>query len=209
MVLLIDKIIKIHQPRPKYKIISEIAKRWSPRHYSDEKIPSEHMDVIFEAARWSPSAHNRQPWYFYFAEKGTDVHNKLFSTLDEYNQSWAKSAPLLILACAITTNVEGKNRYAFYDLGAAVLSFILQAQSLGYYSRQMALFDKQKVKRFFKLEKNSEPYVVIAMGKIGDYKNASKQVLDYEYSPRPRKTDLVKELKKTSAINDEKEVKTL
>ncbi|PJC81501.1 hypothetical protein CO007_04380, partial [Candidatus Roizmanbacteria bacterium CG_4_8_14_3_um_filter_36_10] len=91
-------------------------------------------------------------------------------------------------------NVEGKNIYAFYDLGAAVLSLIIQAQSLGYYSRQMALFDKQKAKGFFKLEKNFEPYIIIAMGRIGDYKNVSKQVIDRELDPRPRKTDLVKEL---------------
>lgn len=195
MVSIIDKIINIHQPRPKYNIIREIANRWSPRHYSDEKIPIEHLHSIFEAARWTPSAHNQQPWYFYFVKKGTGSYDKLFSTLDAYNKSWAKTAPLLILACAITTNSEGKNIYAFYDLGAAVLSLILQAQSLGYYARQMALFDKQKVKGFFKLEKNLEPYVIIAMGKIGNYNNASKQVIDYEVDPRPRKTDVAKELK--------------
>jgi len=196
MVLVIDKIIKIHQPRPRDKVISEIAKRWSPRHYSQEKIPTKHINIIFEAARWSPSGHNYQPWYFYFAKKGTSAYNKLFSTLDKYNQSWAKTAPLLILACAITSNIEGKkNIYAFYDLGAASFSLILQAQSLGYYSRQMALFDKQKVKEFFKLKKNLAPYVIIAMGKIGDYKKASKQVVGYELDPRPRKTNLAKELK--------------
>lgn len=194
MVSIIDEILKIHQPRPRYKVISEITKRWSPRHYSDEIIPIKDINIIFEAARWAPSAHNHQPWYFYFAKKGTDAFNKLFSTLDKYNQSWAKTAPLLILACVITTNVEGKNIYAFYDLGAAVLSLIIQAQSLGYYSRQMALFDKQKAKGFFKLEKNFEPYIIIAMGRIGDYKNVSKQVIDRELDPRPRKTDLVKEL---------------
>jgi len=194
MVSVIDEIIKIHQPRPRYKVINEIAKRWSPRHYSQEKISTKHLNIIFEAARWSPSGHNYQPWYFYFAKKETDAYNKLFSTLNKYNQSWAKTAPLLILACAITNNVEGKNIYATYDLGAAVLSLILQAQSLGYYSRQMALFDKQKVKRFFKLEKNFEPHVIITMGKIGNYKNATKQVINYELDSRPRKTDLVKKL---------------
>lgn len=100
----------------------------------------------------------------------------------------------MILACAITANVEGKNSFAFYDLGASVLSLILQAQSLGYYSRQMALFDKQKVKEWFKLEKKLEPYIIIAMGRIGDYKKASQQVIDYELDPRPRKINLVKKL---------------
>lgn len=190
----LKKILKIHQPRPRYKVIAEIANRWSPRHYSAEKIQDEHLNTIFEAARWAPSGHNQQPWYFYFVKKGTGAYDRLFSTLNPYNKSWAKTTPLLILACAITKNVEGKNPFAFYDLGAAVLSLILQAQSLGYYSRQMALFDKQKAKKFFKLEKNFEPYVIVAMGKLGDYKNATKQVLEYELDPRPRKTDFFSHL---------------
>ena len=85
MVSIIDEILKIHQPRPRYKVISEITKRWSPRHYSDEIIPIKDINIIFEAARWAPSAHNHQPWYFYFAKKGTDAFNKLFSTLDKYS----------------------------------------------------------------------------------------------------------------------------
>jgi len=190
----VNKILKIHLPRSKYKVISEIAKRWSPRHYSDKKISEKHLDIIFEAARWTPSAHNDQPWYFYYAHKGTTAYNKLFSTLDEYNQEWAKTVPLLIVACAMTTNARGKNIYAFYDLGASVISLILQAQSLGYYSRQMALFDKEKVKEFFKLGKSYEPYVVIAMGHLGDYDKADKKIIDYELDPRPRKSNISKRL---------------
>jgi len=195
MISVIDRILKIHQPKPKYKIIKEIANRWSPRHYSGKKVPLKHINIILEASRWAPSGHNHQPWDFYFSQKGTDAYQKLFSALEKYNQSWAKTAPLLILACAVTTIPEGKNPYAYYDLGAAVFSLVIQAQSLGYYSRQMALFDKQKVKKYFRLEKNLQPYIIVAVGKIGDYTKASQLVINYELDPRPRKTNLVKELK--------------
>ena len=183
-------ILKIRKPRPKYKVLKEIAERWSPRYFSRGKISKSHLKIIFEAARWAPSGHNRQPWYFYYAKKGTNAYKNLFSTLNEYNQSWAKTAPLLILACVIKDN----NPFAFYDLGAAVISLVLQAQSLGYYSRQMGLFDKQKVKKIFQLEKNLEPYIIIAMGKIGDYKTAPPEIVKMEIDPRPRKKDLFKEL---------------
>lgn len=199
MVSVVDTIIKIHQPRPKYKIINEIANRWSPRHYSDEKIPVEHLHIIFEAARWAPSAHNHQPWYFYYTQKGTASYKKLFSTLNDYNQSWAKTAPLLILACAIVKNNEGKNPFAYYDLGSSVISLILQAQSLGYYSRQMGLFDRKRVKKIFSLEKNLEPFIVIALGKIGNHTNASKEIIEMELDPRPRKTNIAKPLEKVLA----------
>ncbi len=188
-----DKILKIHLPKPRYPVINEIAKRWSPRHYSDEKVPLKHIYSMLEASRWAPSGHNRQSWYFYYANKPTDAYKKLFSTLDPYNQSWAKSALLLVLACFVKDPKE-ENPFAHYDLGAAVFSLVIQAQSLGYSCRQMALFDKQKVQEFFKLGKSRQPYTIVTIGKIGDYNKASQQVIDYELDPRPRKTDIVREL---------------
>ena len=185
-----NDITKIHQPKPKYKIIKEISERWSPRYFSDKPVSDNHLNIIFEAARWAPSGHNAQPWCFYYAKKGTNSYNKLFSTLNDYNQTWAKTAPLLILACAITSD----NPYAIYDLGAAVLSLVLQAQSLDYYARQMALFDQKKAKQIFKLEKNLQPFIIIAMGKIGDHNHAPKEIVELELDPRPRKTDFFKEL---------------
>lgn len=188
------KIHTIHLPRPRFKVIKEIATRWSPRYYSDEKIPEKDINIVFEAARFAPSGHNRQPWYFYYVEKGTPSYKKLFSSLEEYNQSWAKTAPLLIVACAIPKDHDGKNEYAFYDLSAAVLSIVLQARQLGYYCRQMALFNKEKVKRYFKLKKYFEPFIIIALGNIGNHDTAPKQIINYELAPRPRKTAIFEKL---------------
>ena len=190
----IKDILKIHRPRPRHRVIKQIAERWSPRHFSNRKIPQGALERIFEAARWAPSAHNRQPWHYFSVKKGTASYKKLFSTLDPYNKSWARTAPVLVIACAIPKDKNKGNRFAFYDLGASVLSLVLQAQSLGYFARQMGLFDKEKVKKLFQLEKNLEPFVVIAIGKIGDYKTASKKVIEYELSPRPRKTVIFTEV---------------
>lgn len=187
-------ILSIHLPQPRYNILKEISQRWSPRFYSDKKIPFNHIQRIFEAARFTPSGHNYQPWYFYYTKKGAESYQKLFSTLDKYNQSWAGTAPILILACAVTKNKDGKNPFAYYDLGAAVLSLILQSQSLGYFARQMGLFDKDKVKKIFKLDKILDPYIIIALGKIGDYHKAPQNIIGLEIDPRPRKTDIFAEL---------------
>jgi nitroreductase len=187
----IDNILKIHLPKPKYKIIKEIASRWSPRHFSDKNIPQDHINRMIEASRWAPSGRNLQPWYFYYTQKQGSVYEKLFYTLSPYNQSWAKSAPLLILACV---EKPKENPFAYYDLGAAVFSLVLQAQSLGYYCRQLALFDKQKVKEIFKLNKDLEPYTIIVIGKIGDYNKASEEIIGRELDPHPRKTNIAEEL---------------
>lgn len=196
MVTILKRILKIRQPKPKYKIIKEIAHRWSPRFFSEEKISQNHLKIIFEAARWTPSAHNRQPWYFYYAEKGAESYKKLLSTLSNYNQTWAKTASVLILACAIIKDERGENQFAFYDLGASVISLILQAQSLGYYCRQIGLSDKEKekVKKIFKLPTNLEPFIIIAVGKLGDYQKAPKEIIDWELDPKPRKEDFFTKL---------------
>lgn len=190
----LDDVLAIHQPKPQQTVLKEIAKRWSPRYYENKSIPLVHIRRMFEAARWAPSGHNDQPWYFYYAKKGTTSYAKLFSTLNDYNQSWAKTAPLLVLACFITKNKDGKNPFALYDLGASVISLILQAQSLGYHARQMGIFDKTKVKQLFPLKPNAEPFVIIAVGKIGDYTKAPKYILDLELDPRPRKKDVARRL---------------
>lgn len=190
-----NTILKIHQPKPRFPVIREIKERFSPRFFSNKPVNEKDLKVIFEAARWAPSGHNTQPWHFYFTPKGTQAHQKLFSTLEEYNQSWSHSAPLLILATAITKNNNNKNTFAHYDLGAAVFSLILQAQSLGYYSRQMGLFDKKMLKKIFKLKASFDPYTIIAMGTIGNFNNAPQQIIDYELDPRPRKTNIAEKLK--------------
>jgi hypothetical protein len=110
--------------------------------------------------------------------------------LSEYNYRWAKSAPLLIVAC---TDETEESQYGKYDLGAAVFSLVLQAHSLGYYCRQMALFDHEKVQKL--VDKNRKPYIIIAIGKLGDYEKAEENIIRYESDPRPRKEKISEELK--------------
>ena len=194
MTTTIKDIIKNRRPVPRQPIIKEIRQRWSPRFFSAKQIPLNHLKIIFEAARFTPSARNRQPWYFYIAKKGGDSYKKLFSSLYENNRLWAGSAPVLILACAEIKNEKGQNSFAFYDLGASVISLILQAQSLGYYARQMGLFDKDKIKKIMNLQENIEPFIIIALGKIGDYRKAPKAIVALDLDPRPRKKDVFKEI---------------
>ena len=189
-----QEIIKVRKPKPRFKVIEVIANLFSPRFFSDGKIPKNHINSIFEAARWTPSGRNHQPWFFYLVKKESLFYQKLFSTLNEYNQKWAKSAPVLILGCTLVKNQFGENPFAVYDLGASVMSLILQAQSLGYYGRQIGLFDKEKVREIFKLDESMEPFIIIALGKIGNYKNASEEVIKMDLDPRPRKSEIYKEI---------------
>lgn len=187
-------VYNVHSPKPRYPVLNVIRERFSPRFFTGDPVKKSDVDSMLEAARWAPSGHNWQPWFFYIAKKGTEAYTNIFSTLEGYNQSWAHTAPLFILACYRTKNEKGENEYAQYDLGAAVLSLILQGQSLGYYARQMGLFDKKKMKTLINLEKDMEPKVVIALGKIGNFTKAPREIMDMELDPRPRKTKIAEEL---------------
>ena len=62
--------------------------RWSPRAFQKTSIDDASMSRIMEAARWSPSCFNAQPWRFYTST--TDTFNDFLNLLVEGNQGWAK-----------------------------------------------------------------------------------------------------------------------
>ena len=109
-----------------------IAQRWSPRAFDATKFVShEQVIALLEAARWAPSCFGDQPWRFIVWNKSTDAEawQQAFDTLAPSNQTWVKSAPLLILVCADTLfgHNQTPNRWGQYDTGAAAENLCLQA----------------------------------------------------------------------------------
>lgn len=187
----IEEIIKLKKPPLQFPIAEILEKRFSPRNLAGDKIEKKDINSFFEAARWAPSARNLQPWFYYFANRGTEGFDKLVSCLYERN-NWGSKAPLLILACAIP-QVDDDNNWTIYDLGASVFSLIIQAQSMGYYARQIGSFDHEKVKKVLELE-NHETFIIIAVGKLGDYTNVTQDIIDRDFEKRERKSEIAKEL---------------
>lgn len=188
----VEEIIKIRKPRPDYPVMKEIANRFSPRHFLADEIGSNDINSIFEAARFAPSGWNYQPWYFYWSKNGEKSFKKIVTCLGKYNR-YAESASVLAIGCFIK-QFKGKKSYYRHDLGAAVMSLVLQAQHLGYYSRQMGEFSKSKLMKLLSINKTHNPFVVIAIGKLGEYKIIDESLLKRDLDPRPRKKDFVKKL---------------
>lgn len=177
-------IIDLRKYKSEKNVLDFFLSRFSPRVFLSEEVPNSDLETILEAARFSPSSYNRQPWFFYVAKNGSSFFEKLSETLVEGN-FWAKKAPVLILACYIEKDQYGKNEYAQYDLGQAVSALVYQAQILGYYTHQMAGFDKEKTKKL--VDKNYTPFVLIALGKIGNYEKAPKKIVEMDKAPKERK----------------------
>ena len=64
----------------------------------------------------------------------------------EEGNSWARNAAALVLSVArMTFARNGKpNRHGMYDTGAAVANLLVQAQSEGLFTHQMAGYDVEK-----------------------------------------------------------------
>jgi nitroreductase len=144
-----------------------LAHRWSPRTFSSRRVEPAKLAQLFEAARWSPSSYNAQPWAFIVATReDAEGYNRLLSTLMDVNRQWAQQAPVLILAVAKLDfdHVARPNRHALYDLGQAVANLTFQATALDLYVHQMGGFDSRSARELFAIPSGYEPVAVLALG---------------------------------------------
>ncbi|MFC2100417.1 nitroreductase family protein [Bacteroidota bacterium] len=148
-----------------------LVKRWSPRAFQDKTIEKEKLQNIFEAARWSPSGSNQQPWRFIIGFKGDDTYERIFKILVEFNQIWTKTVPVLILSCGrkVMNENEAINPSYSYDVGQSVAYMTIQAMQEGLYVHQMGGFNKKQAVRLFKIPANYKPMSVIAIGYINKH----------------------------------------
>lgn len=181
----------MQKPAPVAHPIYELLQhRWSPRAFSGKTIAPEILRSLFEAARWAPSSNNEQPWAFLVATRDdTENHAKLLSTLVEFNQAWAKHAPVLGIAVSELAFARGgkPNRNAFYDTGAAMADLSLEATSRGLFVHQMAGFDPHKAIELLEIPSGWEPIAAFVIGYPGDPASLPENLRERETAPRERK----------------------
>jgi nitroreductase len=170
-------------------MVEPILRRWSPRAYADRPIPVEDLKRGFEAARWAASSYNEQPWRFLVGHRGDAAYQKIFDSLVPFNQSWAKSAPVLILSIARKhfTHSGETNHHGWHDVGAAMANFAVQITALGLHSHSMAGFDHQKAKEALNIPDDFDTVAVTAVGYLGDPESLPEGMRKGELSPRERK----------------------
>jgi len=167
-----------------------IQNRWSPRAFSEKPISPETLRSLFEAARWAPSSSNEQPWAFLVATKDEPENfAKVLGTLVEFNQSWAKNAPVLGIAVSELEFAKNHqpNRNAFYDTGAAMAYLSTEATARELFVHQMAGFDPQKAAEILHIPKGWEAISAFAIGHAGDPNSLPEPLRTRELAPRIRK----------------------
>ena len=166
-----------------------ILRRWSPRAFADKDVSPAELTTLFEAARWAASSSNEQPWRFLVGRRGDETYQKIFNSLVEFNQMWAKSAPVLVLSVAKKT-FTGKtdaNRFNLHDTGAATALLALQATANGLHAHSMAGFDAEQARASFAIPSDYDLGSVTAVGYLGDPSTLPERMQKPELAPRERK----------------------
>ncbi len=173
-----------------YPIHELLQKRWSPRAFSERLIDTELLNQLFEAARWAPSSYNEQPWRFIVARKDNEeAYDQLASVMNDFNQSWAMDAPVLVLALTKTTfDLDGRdNPHAGHDLGQAIAHLTFEATKNDLYVHQMAGILPEKARELYNISDDYNPMTMFAIGYKGQPESLNDKMKKQETSPRIRK----------------------
>lgn len=166
-----------------------IKERWSPRAFDGRPVEQEKLQRMFEAARWAPSSSNEQPWRFMLGLKGDGVYDAIFSTLVEFNQLWAETAPVLLLAIAKKTSAKNpgkENKAAVYDVGQAIAYLTFQAAADGLYVHQMGGFNTEMAAQLLAVPSDYAVITASAVGYIGNPEILHPNLKDMEVADRQR-----------------------
>lgn len=128
-------------------ILKVIKERRSVRRYKADPIPDDVLHRVLEAARFSPSGKNLQPWKFIL------VHDEsLKQRLAEasFRQTFIAEAPVVVVACGdpdrCYSRMGNYMKSWAVDVAIAFEHLILQAQDEGLGTCWIGAFEEKDVK---------------------------------------------------------------
>ena len=168
-------------------LLPAIAERHARRAIAVDPIPDETVSRLLEAATLAPSCFNNQPWRL-VAVTGERLE-ALRASLTEGNK-WASRAPLIVAFAtkpSLDCRSDAGRDYAFFDLGMAAMSFMLQATHEGLIAHPIAGFAAAKAAKAIELEADFVLVTLLIVGKSGDESLLAEWQLAREHGGRERK----------------------
>ncbi len=133
-----------------------ILSRRSIRSFKDEPVPDEALERILEAARWAPSAVNRQPWHFIVIRNRETLRR--IASLARYG-SFISQAPV---AVAVVT--DPSSRWHLIDGSGAVQNMALAAWEMGIGTCWIGSLDRERVKEILRVPEELHLLTVLPFG---------------------------------------------
>jgi nitroreductase len=106
-------------------LFDAIRNRRSIRKYRKDPVEDEKITRCLEAARWAPSASNRQPWHFVVVRN--EETRKALADLHPYGRFMKKSPVVIVVLC----DPEKHPVYYMYDPCQATQNLLLAAHAQG------------------------------------------------------------------------------
>ncbi|MEU0563836.1 nitroreductase family protein [Nonomuraea sp. NPDC005983] len=133
---------------------AEVASLRATRWFADTPVPTSEIVRVLEAARWTGSARNRQPWRFVVVrDRGLQ---KALSLLGAYAAHLA-AAPVVVL---LAVNQETGGEDAEFDAGRAAQSLMLAAHGLGMGTCPASFFPAYNAERAARMVDVEAPWKV-------------------------------------------------
>lgn len=163
-----------------FPISEVILNRWSPRSFAAKKVEDDVLYRLFEAARYAPSANNKQPWRYIVAKTPEDLA-KFHTFINEGNLIWAKNAP--VIAVLVSENSYGMHSF---DAGASWAFLALQATKDDLITHPMGGINKEKAREVLGVPADYDVQIAIAIGYQGDAEQLPETLQERE-KPSQRK----------------------
>ncbi|MCR8433704.1 MAG: nitroreductase family protein [Crenarchaeota archaeon] len=140
-----------------YDVLQAITERRSIRKYRPDKVDCNLILKLLEAARWTPSAKNAQPWEFIIV----DDKAKIEAIAKIKGSSWIASAPILIVA---VSDPSVSPVYHMSDTAMALHNISLAALKYGLGTCWIGMHEWKEVKELLKIPPNKTLVGALAVG---------------------------------------------
>ncbi|MEF8847556.1 MAG: nitroreductase family protein [Candidatus Thermoplasmatota archaeon] len=142
-----------------------LKKRRAYRSLKKTKISKKTVVKLAEAARFSPSCFNNQPWRYVFVyneEKLKQMHEALSK-----GNEWAKKASMIIAVFAKKEEdcMIYDREYYLFDTGLATSFLILKATELGFVAHPIAGYSPKKTREILGIPDEMTVISLIIVGK--------------------------------------------
>jgi nitroreductase len=142
-----------------------LRSRRNVREFTEQPVPSEHLDRILEAGRRAPSSRNGQPWDFIVVTEGT----RLAELAGVWQGAWHVAKAAVAVALVLPDLKEERSRVtAQFDLGQAVMSMMLMAADLGLGTGHAAVVDQELARKILGFPEGHGCAHIISIGYPAD-----------------------------------------
>ncbi|HUT80269.1 MAG TPA: nitroreductase family protein [Candidatus Bathyarchaeia archaeon] len=149
--------------------------RRSIRKYKQQPVEEDKLLKCLEAARWAPSASNKQPWEFIVVKD--EKMRKKFAEIHPYAKFVAES-PVVFIPL---TNPEIHAKYHMSDTALTILHFMIEAHSLGLgtcWAGVIGTSFEPELKKLLNVPKHLNILALVALGYPDQTRESSRKALD-------------------------------